>query len=160
MRRRGRRAASLAADLTAAHPRATTRTERVALQQAVYDYVVAHTAAADPSNTKMQVSSVPVGSGRAAPYTAFAKVVLSDPSAGYAAVLLGSRSKGKIQGWHVIDLGSADVGCKLGTAVFGSHKLLLRSLGHEDAACPGTCSFPGTRPQPLRARRPPGPRHD
>jgi hypothetical protein len=45
-------------------------------------------------------------------------------------VLLGSRSTGKIQGWHVFDLGSASVGCELGPAVFGSHKqAVMRSLG-------------------------------
>jgi hypothetical protein len=114
----------------ASSSRRPTPTERAALQQAVYDYVVAHTAAVEPSITKMQVSSVRVGSGRAAGYTAFAKVVLSDPSAGYAAVLLGFRSKGEIRGWHVFDLGSASVGCELGPAVFGSHKqAVMRSLG-------------------------------
>jgi hypothetical protein len=115
---------------SSASVRPPTAVERTALQQAVYDFVVAHTEATDPSITKMQVSSVRVGAGRAAGYAAFAKVVLSDPSAGYAAVLLGSRSKGEIQGWHVLDLGSADVGCELGTAVFGSHKqAVMRSLG-------------------------------
>lgn len=110
--------------------RPPTPAERAALQQAVYDYVAAHTAATDPSITKMQVSSVRVGSGRAAGYTAFAKVMLSDPSAGYAAVLLGSLSEGEIQGWHVFDLGSASVGCELGPAVFGSHRqAVMRSLG-------------------------------
>lgn len=110
--------------------RPPTPVERAALQQAVYDFVIAHTEAANPLITKMQVSSVRLGSSRASPYAAFAKVVLSDPSAGYAAVLLGSRSKGEIQGWHVLDLGSADVGCELGTAVFGSHKqAVMRSLG-------------------------------
>jgi len=115
---------------SAASVRPPTPVERAALQEAVYDYVAAHTAAKDPSITKIEVSSVRVGAGRAAGYTAFAKVVLSDPSAGYAAVLLGSRSKGEIQGWHVLDLGSADVGCELGTAVFGSDKqAVMRSLG-------------------------------
>ena len=115
---------------TQSSSRPPTGVERAALQQAVYDYVVAHTAATDPSITKMQVSTVRVGSGRPAAYTAFAKVVLSDPSAGYAVVLVGHRSKGEIPGWHVLDLGSADVGCELGPAVFESHKqAVMRSLG-------------------------------
>jgi len=114
--------------------RPPTATERAALRQAVYDCVVEHTAAVEPSIMKMRVSSVDVGSGRAAGYTAFAKVVLSDPSAGYAAVLLGSRSKGRIPGWRVLGLGSAGVGCELGPAVFGGHKrAVMRSL---DLGCP------------------------
>ena len=109
--------------------RPPTRTERAALQQAVYDYVIAHTAVAKPSIAKMRVSSVQVGSGRPARYGAFATVVLSDPSAGYAVVFLGRRDKGRISGWRVIDMGSARVGCDFGSAVFGSHRqAVLRSL--------------------------------
>ncbi|MGD0712878.1 MAG: hypothetical protein ABSB24_01660 [Gaiellaceae bacterium] len=114
----------------ASSTRPPTPLERAALQQAIFDYVVAHTDAVNPSITRIRVSSVPIGSRSAASYTAFARVDLMDPSAGYAGALLGYRRKGEIPGWRVLDLGSDEVGCSLGPAVFGSHKqAVLRSLG-------------------------------
>jgi ethanolamine utilization protein EutA (predicted chaperonin) len=110
--------------------RPPTRVERAALQQAAYDFVVAHSGPSDPSITKMRVSSVHVASGRAASYTAFARVDLIDPDGGWVAALLGERREGRISGWRVIVLGSALIGCSQGRAVYGSHKqAVLRSLG-------------------------------
>lgn len=110
--------------------RPPTRTERAALQQAVYDFVVPDSAPTDPSITKMRISSVSLRSGQPASYTAFARVDLYDPSGGWVAALLGRRRDGEISGWKVLDLGSALIGCSQGRTVYGNHKqAVLHSLG-------------------------------
>jgi hypothetical protein len=118
----------------ASSTRAPTQLERAAIQQAIYEFVVAHTEAASPSITKIRVLPHPAGSRGAAPYTAFATVDVFDIHAGFAEALLGFRKKGAIPGWTVLDLGSAEVGCNLGRAVYGTgEQAVPRAL---DLGCP------------------------
>jgi hypothetical protein len=114
-----------------ASSRRPTRVERAAIQQAIFDYVAAQTGARNPSITQIRVSPISTGSPGNARYAAFARADLSDQSAGYAAALLGYH-RALLSGWRVLDLGSAEVGCDLGPAVYGTRKhavLLALALG-------------------------------
>ena len=110
------------------HPSAVRRptaSERAALQQAVYDFVAAKTAARNPLIVRMRIASVPLGRPDASPYREFALVELSDPAAGEAWAILGYRQR-QLSGWRVLELGSALVSCDLGRNVFGSHGPAVR----------------------------------
>ncbi|HTZ05604.1 MAG TPA: hypothetical protein VMB53_07595 [Gaiellaceae bacterium] len=113
--------------------RRPTASERAALQQAVYDFVVEKTRARNPVIVRMRVAAVRLEPPGASPYAEFARVDLSDPAAGYAYAILGYRHR-RLSRWRVLDIGSAAVGCELGRSVFGSHgPAVRRALG---LACP------------------------
>ena len=109
----------------ASSTRAPTKLERAAIQQAIFDFAAANPAPVNPTINRIRVTPVPAGTH----YAAFALADISDPKAGYAAVLLGYR-KTPLSGWRVFEVGSAEVGCDLGSAVYGARKqAVLRAFG-------------------------------
>ena len=109
--------------------RGPTPVERAAIQQAIFDFAAANPVHVNPSITDIRVFPVPTSAQGTARYAAFALADMNDPTAGFAAALLGYR-KTPLSGWRVFDVGSALVGCDLGPAVYGARKReVLKALG-------------------------------
>ena len=107
--------------------RAPTQVERAAIQQAIFDFAAANPVRINPSIIRVRLSPVPAASQ--GNYAAFARADLNVPNSGFAAMLLAYR-KTALAGWRVLDTGSAEVGCALGSAVYGTRKqVVLRALG-------------------------------
>jgi hypothetical protein len=104
--------------------------EEAGIRQAIFDYVAANALARRPVITRMRVSSITLTARPAGPrrYRKFARVDLSDPSAGFAAALLGYYVA-SISGWRVLGFGSARVGCTPRPQVFqGKQNAILLDL--------------------------------
>lgn len=107
--------------------RPPSNVERAAIRQAIFDDITANEKPTRPVITRIRISSVTLP---ATPkhYTKFARVDLRDPTAGYAAALLGYYVA-SIPGWKVLDLGSSEVGCAPRPNVFqGKQRAILSDL--------------------------------
>lgn len=107
-------------------------TERSAIQQAIFDFVATNAKVKDPRILAIRVSTripPPPRDRTVRFYSSFARIDLDDPSGGLTYALVGYFVTGRLSGWRVLDLGSAEVGCFLPAAVFrGEKRAVLRDL--------------------------------